>query len=204
MTIFATCEEQIKLNELVIAQSISICLADVYRYIYQFLFITNYIHRQWGKTTNYWSIDINDRKWVAQTKPSTFYLNSLSWPQFNLDKLITNDIINQCRVDIFWIQSLFLDKPTYSVILRTTMYIHTEYLSINTISPKYFFHWILWYFEFHFLYENHQFLIFKVKNILTHWKLFHHKHMQKQTQNHKGPKKSRSTEISVMILLSSS
>lgn len=30
MTIFATCEEQIKLNELVIAQSISICLAEVY------------------------------------------------------------------------------------------------------------------------------------------------------------------------------
>lgn len=30
MTIFATCEEQIKLNEHVIAQSISICLAEVY------------------------------------------------------------------------------------------------------------------------------------------------------------------------------
>lgn len=30
MTIFATCEEQRKLNELVIAQSISICLAEVY------------------------------------------------------------------------------------------------------------------------------------------------------------------------------
>lgn len=38
MTIFATCEEQIKLNELVIAQSISICLAEVY----QSLFIPNY------------------------------------------------------------------------------------------------------------------------------------------------------------------
>lgn len=33
MTIFATCEEQINLNELVIAQSISICLAEVYKYI---------------------------------------------------------------------------------------------------------------------------------------------------------------------------
>lgn len=30
MTIFATCEEQIKLNEHVIAQSISICLVEVY------------------------------------------------------------------------------------------------------------------------------------------------------------------------------
>lgn len=39
MTIFATCEEQIKLNELVIAQSISICLAEVYISI---LFIPNY------------------------------------------------------------------------------------------------------------------------------------------------------------------
>lgn len=80
MTIFATCEEQIKLNELVIAQSISICLAEVYISIP----VHTKLDRQWGKTTNYWSIDINDRKWVAQTKPSTFYFSSLSWPLFNL------------------------------------------------------------------------------------------------------------------------
>lgn len=58
MTIFATCEEQIKLNELVIAQSISICLAEVYISIP----VHTKLNRQGGKTTNYWSIDINDRK----------------------------------------------------------------------------------------------------------------------------------------------
>lgn len=72
---------KIKLNELVIAQSISICLAEVYISIP----VHTKLDRQWGKTTNYWSIDINDRKWVAQTKPSTFYFSSLSWPLFNLD-----------------------------------------------------------------------------------------------------------------------
>lgn len=59
MTIFATCEEQIKLNELVIAQSISICLAEVH--IYQSLFIPNYTDSE-EKPPIRWSIDINDRK----------------------------------------------------------------------------------------------------------------------------------------------
>lgn len=46
MTIFATCEEQIKLNELVIAQSISICLADVYAGIYISIPVHNKLHTQ--------------------------------------------------------------------------------------------------------------------------------------------------------------
>lgn len=57
MTIFATCEEQINLNELVIAQSISICLAEVYISIP----VHTKLHSE-EKPPIRWSIDINDRK----------------------------------------------------------------------------------------------------------------------------------------------